>query len=738
MGLSIINVSNRLPVTVGEKISKSSGGLVAALEGMGESRYTLKWLGWPGAEIADENRRQDVERTLERDFGCTPVFLSAEEAAGHYEGFSNASVWPLLHYMPSMFRYESGWWDHYQNVNRKFADKVLSIAQNGDLVWVHDYQLMLLPAMLKEAEPSLRVGFFLHTPFPSYEVFRYHPKREELILGMLGADQIGFHTFGYLRHYRSSVLRLLGVESEMTRIRHHGHIAHLGVYPIGINAPRFAGELDRRQYKEKVAHFHDVYRGKRLILSVERLDYTKGLPRRLKAIELFLEGLKPDERDQIKFIFISIPSREGVDEYRALREEVESQIGRLNGRYTTLNNSPIHFIHGSVDFTELCALYGAAAVGFVTPLVDGMNLVAKEYVACQRDTPGVLVLSEFAGAAEELFHALLVNPYDPAAMSAAMRDALAMPEEERRRRMEPMREHVMRLDAARWAKSFIDDLASREGTAAHVHPAEEAAHRIRDAIGRGRRVAVFLDYDGTLREIERDPAAATPNAPVRMVLDALGRRVDVDVTIISGRTPDDLESFLGAYDFGLIAEHGTVIRRPHHREWERTDKNVSYDWKGEILKVLRLYQESTPGSSIEDKRTSLVWHYRRADPEFGEWKAKQLATDLSVMVANDPINVRQGKKIVEVTAAQVNKGAAVIRCLEEKVYDLIVVAGDDATDESMFRLGLRNLISIRVGDAEDSHAQYSVPSPRALRRFLESALRPSPANSPPDREPVPL
>jgi trehalose 6-phosphate synthase/phosphatase len=732
MAHTIINVSNRLPVTVtADKITKSSGGLVAALEGTGESRYTPKWLGWPGADIADAHRRGQVERQLEREFGCTPVFLTAAEAEGHYEGFSNASVWPLLHYMPSMFRYESEWWDHHQHVNRKFADRVLAIARDDDLVWVHDYQLMLLPAMLKEARPGLRVGFFLHTPFPSFEVFRYHPRREELVLGMLGADQVGFHTFGYLRHFRSSVLRLLGVESEVTRIRHHGHTAHLGVYPIGINAPRFVEELDRPQYQEKVAHFHDVYRGKRLILSVERLDYTKGLLRRLKAIELFLEGLSREERDQVKFIFISIPSREGVDEYRALREDVESHIGRLNGRYATLNNSPIHFIHGSVDFTELCALYGAAAVGLVTPLVDGMNLVAKEYVACQRDDPGVLVLSEFAGAAEELFHALLVNPYDPGAMARAIREALAMPVEQRRRRMAPMRDHVIRLDAARWARSFVDDLASRKLSGPAVHPAEEAAQGLRGALARGGRVALFLDYDGTLREIERDPAAAAPNAPVRSVLDALGRREDVDVTIISGRTPEDLDAFLGGYEFGLIAEHGAVIRRPRHRDWERADKNVNYGWKDDILKVLRLYQESTPGSSIEDKRTSLVWHYRRADPEFGEWKARQLVTDLSVMMANDPINVRHGKKIVEVTAAQVNKGAAVMRCLEEQTYDLIVVAGDDATDESMFRLDLRNLITIRVGEAEDSHAQYAVSSPRELRRFLEQAFRrDAPRNQP--------
>jgi trehalose 6-phosphate synthase/phosphatase len=333
------------------------------------------------------------------------------------------------------------------------------------------------------------------------------------------------------------------------------------------------------------------------------------------------------------------------------------------------------------------------------------------------------VLSEFAGAAEELYHALLVNPYDPGATADALRDALAMPEAERRRRMAPMRDHVMRLDARRWARSFIDDLAAREAAPQQQAPRwDEASQRLRDVLARGGRVALFLDYDGTLREIERDPAAATPNAPIRNLLDALSRRQGVDVTVVSGRTPQDLEAFLGGYDFGLIAEHGAAIRLPHSRDWENADRNVTYAWKDEILKVLTLYQESTPGSWIEDKRTSLVWHYRRSDPEFGQWKARELATDLSAMLSNQPVNVRHGKKIVEVTAAQVNKGAAVMRCLEGRDYGLVLVAGDDATDESMFRLDLQNLVSVRVGDGEDSHAQYSVPNPVTFRRLLHRAI----------------
>src|SRR5688572_18096413 len=393
MPTTILNVANRLPVTIGpDKITKSSGGLVAALEGVSAEQYQLKWIGWPGAEIP-EGRQAEVARTLAQDYSATPVFLTSAEEHGFYEGLSNSSIWPLLHYLPSYFRYEPQWWDDYVNVNRKFTGAVLGAARDGDMVWVHDYQLMLVPAMLREAMPNLRVGFFLHTPFPSYEIFRYHPKRTELVSGMLGADQIGFHTFGYMRHFRSAVLRLLGIESEITRIRHGAHDTHLGIYPIGINAPRFGQELASPEFRAAVERLEKANAGKRVAFSVERMDYTKGILHRLDAIDYFVAEY-PD-RDRVKFGFVSVPSREGVEQYQELRAEVEARVGRINGEYATVHNTPVHFIHGSVEFTELCAAYATADVGLITPLRDGMNLVAKEYVACQRDNPGVLILSEF-------------------------------------------------------------------------------------------------------------------------------------------------------------------------------------------------------------------------------------------------------------------------------------------------------------------------------------------------------
>jgi trehalose 6-phosphate synthase/phosphatase len=726
MPTRLINVANRLPVIVGQTIKKSPGGLVAALERLQSDDFALEWIGWPGAEV-EPARQAEVERILRDDYHAAPIFLTAEQERGFYEGFSNSSIWPLLHYMPSKFRYETAWWEHYRAVNVAFCDKICAVARDGDLVWVHDYQLMLLPTLLRLRMPGLRIGFFLHTPFPSYEVFRCNPKREDLVSGLLGADLVGFHTFGYLRHFRSSALRLLGIDSEPMRIRHEGHTTRLGVFPIGINAQKFEEDLGREEVRNSIEQFRRNFQNKRIVLSVERLDYTKGILHRLDAIDEFLAHHE-DERDKLKFIFVSVPSREGVQEYQVLRDDVEARIGHINGRYTTLTNAPVHFIHGSVSSSELTALYALADVGLVTPLIDGMNLVAKEFVACQRDEAGVLILSEFAGAAEELFSAIIVNPYDTSAVARALAVALAMPPEERAARMNAMRQRVMRMDAQTWAGGFVRELAAAPTPRAGDHDATgsaaEAFERLRDAIRDARRVALFLDYDGTLREIERDPAAAGPNVPVLELLDKLARvsgRANLDVTIISGRTPQDLESFVGRFGVGMIAEHGAFLRRPGAHEWEQLDRNASYSWMDEILKILKPYVDSTPGSFIESKRTSLVWHYRRADPEFGQWKANQLAEELAAVTASAPIHVRPGRKIVEVTASDINKGAAVLHALADRTYDLIGCAGDDTTDESMFQLDLRNLLSIKIGD-QDSRAQYRLPSPAAFRRFLQAAI----------------
>jgi trehalose 6-phosphate synthase/phosphatase len=480
--------------------------------------------------------------------------------------------------------------------------------------------------------------------------------------------------------------------------------------------------LDSVEFHRRREQFRFAHKGKRLVISVERMDYTKGILHRLEAIDSFLAGLKTIE--DIRFIFVSVPSRGGIEEYQALREEVETRVGRLNGKYATLRNSPIHFIFDSIPFTDLCALYAIADVAIVTPLIDGMNLVAKEFVLCQRENAGSLILSEFAGAAEELFNAFLVNPYDVRAVAETLSTAIALSTEQKRALIDPMRERVIKYDARHWARSFINDLSALVISGPNMSGAdiEEAHNRIAQTVSAGNRVALFLDYDGTLREIEREPSLAKPTPALHDFLKRLAETMNVDVTIISGRSRDDIQAWLGGYPFRLLAEHGARRRQPGSQVWEQLDCTVNYAWKEELLNILRLYKEATPGSLVEEKRSSLVWHYRMADREFGEWKARKLTRQLAALAANQPIQVHHGKKIVEVSAAQVNKGAAVAQVLaEEHPYECVLCAGDDRTDESMFALNTPGLLSVKVGGGP-TQAGFRVADPALLREFLVKAL----------------
>jgi trehalose 6-phosphate synthase/phosphatase len=734
-----IMVSNRLSVTMAEgKLRPSSGGLVAALEGLPIEGYEQRWIGWAGDLGADAEGRARAMAQLKEEGRCVPVELTPEEVAGHYEGLSNSSLWPLLHALPSYLRFEQRWWDAYVAVNRKFAEAVLAEAADGDLVWVHDYQLMLVPAMLRESGRDLKVGFFLHTPFPPYDVFRYFPRRSELLQGVLGSDLIGFHTVGYQRNFNECVAQLLDLDDspasagEADQLCVGGHQVRLGVFPIGILASKFERELASPEFDRRRAASRRAGPERQVVLSVERLDYTKGILHRIRAIDLFLERLAPVERAKVEFVFVSVPSREDIDAYRELREGVESHVGRLNGKYASLASSPIHFVRGHVEFADLVALYATADVALVTPLVDGMNLVAKEYLAARADNQGVLVLSEFAGAAEELVGAIQVNPHDPQAVADAIAAALAMPVAERARVAEPMRHRIMEEDATFWARTFIEAL-ERQPCAPRVvatgapegGPAEllqAATESLRSALRLGTGAAMFLDYDGTLREFVADPAAAEPTPELRRFLDRLAATPGLDVALMSGRSPEDLSRFVGNYPFALVAEHGAMARvASRNGAWMPMSKGPQ-PWREQLLGLFHLYEKLTPGSLVEVKHTGLVWHFRRSNPELGAFRARRLMRELAGPTANLPVIIQRGRKIVEVRDASVSKGLAARNILKVHPCSCVIVAGDDATDESLFDPPLApQALSVKVGDGPTS-ARYRVATPSQLRRLLTQAL----------------
>jgi trehalose 6-phosphate synthase/phosphatase len=535
----------------------------------------------------------------------------------------------------------------------------------------------------------------------------------------LGANLIGFHTFSYLRHFRSSVLRLLGLESEMDLIPTETHTAAIGVYPIGINSKKFLKTLQSDEYHRHLNEYRETYRGKKIVLSVERLDYTKGIPRRLAAIERYLS--QAEQRDDIVFIFINVPSRESVPEYQDLLEDLQSRVSKINGQYATIQNVPIHFIYRSVSFSELSALYSLADAAMVTPLMDGMNLVAKEYLACQRENNGALILSEFAGAAQELPNAIIVNPYNINQVAQAIKKALMLTKAEKQNMVPPMKDRVIKYDAAYWADSFIQDLITASESGEPLPDTKELSSAVIDRMSAGEKLGFFLDYDGTLAELKPKPSEALPDEEIDALFAKLENAKPLDVFIISGRTRKDMDQWFSRYDFNLIAEHGYYYKHYNAAEWIEIDSQAELSWKNQIIDIFQLYTGMTPGSFTEEKTSSVVWHYRNSDPEFGSWKARQLVAELYEMLSNLPVEIHHGKKIVEVGSIHINKGRVMEHFMMMNRYDTVMCAGDDETDESMFRVNAENIISIKVGQ-EDTAAKFCVSSPRALRDFLNQAL----------------
>jgi trehalose 6-phosphate synthase/phosphatase len=717
-------VSNRLPVRLDEdgNAVRSPGGLASALAGAG---VEATWVGWPGVRTEDIENVDAVSRAMSK-IGVKPVFLSGEEYAGFYEGYANGTLWPLLHYMTERAQFVEGWYELYEQANRKFADAVLEIAEEGDTIWIHDYQLFLLPNMLRESSLNFSVGFFLHTPFPSSEIFRALPQRGRILTGLLGADLIGFHTYSYLRHFRSALLRVLGLESEMDTVLADNRTVKLGVYPIGHDHAGFKAAMASTEFADALKKYSEELEGKKLLLSVERLDYTKGVPQKLRAIRRFLTD-HPESAKDVAFVIIAVPSRESIDEYAQLKEEVQREVGAINGDFGAVGHSPLQFLYRSFPQAELAALYALADACLVTPLVDGMNLVAKEYIDCKSDAngarPGVLVLSEFAGAAQEMSHALMVNPHDTREVAEAIERSLSMSAEEKEQRTNVMRGRVRRSDSSAWAKVFLKQLeCSSDANAEAASPRFlNLAGDLGGIVRAGGNVALFLDYDGTLRDFVKDPDAAVPDETLRPLLEKLSSHPKVKIAIVSGRPAAFLQKHFEGAGVTLVSEHGYRWLQPGATEWHLIRDHIDTDWKDVVLPHLQQAEALTPGSHIEEKQSSIVWHYRGCDPEFGLWKARSLLSELTDDTASLPVSVHHGKKIVEVASQLVNKGQAVKALANEWKPNVMLAAGDDQTDETMFAIEVDDVddfITVHVGESPSRALRRT--SIRGLRRFLEN------------------
>lgn len=467
----VLVVSNRLPVTITRKddgtydYAMSSGGLVTALQGLKKSTE-FQWLGWPGLEIR-EDEQEKVNEDLMEKFNCTAIYLSDNIADLHYNGFSNSILWPLFHYHPGEMNFDEVAWAAYIEANRTFAAKIASQVEDNDLVWIHDYHLMLLPQMLREelgnTKKNVRFGFFLHTPFPSSEIYRILPVRQEILVGVLSCDLIGFHTYDYARHFISSVSIIVpNVKTLPNGIEYEGRSISVGAFPIGIDVNNFTDGIKKPEVVERIAQLGNKFKDVKIIVGVDRLDYIKGVPQKLHAFEVFLTE-NPEWIGKVVLVQVAVPSRGDVEEYQNLRATVNELVGRINGKFGTVEFVPIHYMHKSVPFNELISLYAISDVCLVSSTRDGMNLVSYEYIACQNEKKGALILSEFAGAAQSLNGAIIVNPWNIDELSEAIKESLTLPEEKKELNFNKLFSYISKYTSGFWGETFVKELFKCKG-----------------------------------------------------------------------------------------------------------------------------------------------------------------------------------------------------------------------------------------------------------------------------------
>ncbi|MDB5196895.1 MAG: trehalose phosphatase [Flaviaesturariibacter sp.] len=725
----LIVVSNRLPYSIEKTanepaVRQSSGGLVSAIKSYfekppaGANRYTEKlWIG--SVETTPELWQEAVEQQLfPTDFIIEPVFTDKGVYEAYYNGFCNATVWPLFHYFPSLTQYKDAEFKAYIQVNKLFADAIIRSYQPGDVIWVHDYQLMFVPHLLRQALPEAEIGFFLHIPFPSYELFRLLPTtwKQLLLRGMLGADLIGFHTHDYVQHFIQSAKMILHVEYQFNTIQYEERTIRADLFPIGIDYQKFRDAIFNETAAQISVALEERFIGQKIIFSVDRLDYTKGLISRLEGYEAFLNAY-PQWREKVVFVLNIIPSRDVIASYVDMRREVEEKVSAINGRFSSLSWQPIMYRYNHLGFEELCALYQSADVALITPLRDGMNLVAKEYVASCLDK-GVLILSELTGAASELNEAIQVNPTDTAEVADAIATALNMSIPEQQTRLSFMQRRLAEYDVMKWIHDFIDVLSTvkkeQERNGVNILDGNTTATMISE-YGRASKRCILLDYDGTLVSYHKLPEQAVPGKEVMSLLKDLAADPANEVVIISGRDSKTLQEWLGHLPLTLVAEHGALLR--YRGESWQAQVTVSPEWKDQVRPLLELFVTRCVGSFIEEKGNTLAWHYRSTHPDLGFNRSRELRNSLLQLTANTPLQVLDGNKVLEVRLIGIDKGASAQKIRDHYQPDFMLCIGDDTTDEDMFRALRDTAYTIRVGKA-NTQAAYTLLSQTGVLPLL--------------------
>ena len=715
----VLIVSNRLPITVKKlngvlSYETSIGGLSSGLSGYVKGRMNM-WIGWPGIasdDLTDADQTAIIAHLAKQH--CKPVFLTQRQIDDFYAGYSNGLLWPLLHSMQMQKSSTARWWQAYKAVNKQYSEIIVATARHDATIWVHDYQLMLVPEYIKRQLAHNHIGFFLHTPFPTFIVFQKLPEAKRLVGSLLQADLVGLQTKANVENFSETIMGFeYGIVANNLIIL-KGRSVQITDFPIGIDYTKFDKAYQLPDVIRATRRLRAQYAGLKVIAGVDRLDITKGFIERLSAYQKFLER-NPKQRKKVVFVLVGAPSRSAVPAYQKLGRDVEKFVRAINATYGTKKWQPVDYIKG-LPFHEVTALFMVADVGFVTPRKDGMNLVAKEFIASKRKS-GVLILSKGAGAAEELQDALLVDLKQPETLVLALEQALSMRKIDITGRFNAMNEQIASHTIHHWSKEFMNML--QKPVPLPVLPLTAVSRRkvIADYANSKTR-AIFLDYDGVLSELVARPEDAKPSSEVLHILTALTSDPGNDVFIVSGRSCHDLESWLSHTGVGLVAEHGAFNWNPSTKIWSKTS-GTDTGWQKTLLPILRKYASVTPRSHVEQKATALVWHYRES-PVFQTQKSlvlikKELRPLLKIM----NLEAYDGKKIFEIKHKDTNKGNAIKSQLALKQYDFVITVGDDYTDESMFKAVPHWAHSITVGGGITA-ARYRAKNVAACVALLRS------------------
>jgi trehalose 6-phosphate synthase/phosphatase len=719
----VIIVSNRLPVSVKKEngrliFSQSLGGLATGLSSYVKAKRGSIWIGWPGiaSDELSSVERQIIADELAKD-SYFPVFLTQNQIDKFYNGYSNSLLWPLFHSLP--VRSVNGpkqqeWWEAYRAVNRQYAEVVDTLADPTSRIWIHDYLLMLLPGMVKSTKDLAHIGFFLHIPFPTAKRFSRLAQANQLIKGLLAADLIGFHTSSYLKNFTKTVESMSAGEVGEGQIEVGNHITKLAEFPMGIDYDKFAEASKLSDVKATAKFYKKKYKGKKVIVSVDRLDPSKGLVERLKAYKQFLDE-HPSSIGKVVFVMVAAPSRTDLARYRNLGRRLDKLAEEINEELAVGKWRPIEYINEGMPFEGVSALFQIADVAFIAPLRDGMNLTAKEFVASNK-AGGALILSDTAGAAEELQDALIVDPTNQQNVADTLNQALNMRRRELKGRIRRMRKVLSNNTVQSWAKGFIDTLQQPlPGTPSITHTLNKNHQtQLLNNFKVTKKRLFLLDYDGSLVPFSEDYEGAKPKQSLIDLLSNLSSNPHNEVVVISGREAEELEHWFGKLPISLVAEHGAATKKSGQK-WKTIEK-ADNTWKQLLLPSLVKFADTTPGASVEVKPHSLVWHYRAASIYHAQKNIVVIKQALRPTLKREGLELLQGNKVLEIKNPKVDKGEAAQIWLK-KPYDFILAIGDDVTDESLFAVLPDDTYGIKIGRGS-THAPYRLASYKEVLSLL--------------------